>query len=484
MALLAPQTKRLFPVMAAAIAGVSSLGVGTLVAQGLSTFRLIVLTASLVLLPVVALRPELLGGVFLGMLWARVSDVGISEQGLPSLAVPCALALLGLSIGRRLLAGERIGLATFERVFPLLPYLAVVGVSALWATAPERSLASAEDLAKNLLICWVLIELVSSLSALVACCLALVLTAGALSVLSVYQYVTGTFTSDYGGFAQAEVRQIVDSENLNRLAGPIGDPNFYALILLVTVPLGLALLGSRLHLLVRLAVAVSMVLTAATVLLTYSRGGALVLAIGCLGALVHFRVYLPRLAPLLVAVPIAVTLVPSSVWDRMGTVLRPFEDTAEVGQVIDTAVDLRLGAQLVALEMFLDHPFGGVGSGNYPLLYQDYSQRLGVTAVASEFHPHSLYLEVAAETGSLGLLAFMPAVIGPLVALELTRRTTATGVGEVREWHEFAFGIELALGCYLIASLLLHGSYPRYLWMLLALAVAARQVARGQPAPS
>src|SRR5262249_12045409 len=137
-----------------------------------------------------------------------------------------------------------------------------------------------EDLAKNLLICWVLIELVSSLSALVACCLALVLTAGTLSVLSVYQYVTGTFTSDYGGFAQAEVRQIVDSENLYRLAGPIGDPNFYALTLLVTLPLGLALLGSRLHLLVRLAVVVCMVLTAATVLLTYSRVGALMRALG------------------------------------------------------------------------------------------------------------------------------------------------------------------------------------------------------------
>jgi O-antigen ligase len=472
----------LWPATAAAMAGMTSLGVGTLLAEGVSTFRLIVLTAALALLPVVAVRPELLGAFFLGMLWARVSDVGISEHGLPSLAVPCAVALLGLSVGRRLVAGERIGPATFQRVFPLLPYFAVVSLSALWATAPDRSLSSAGDLAKNLLICWVLIELMSSLNPLVAGCLALVLVSGALSLLSVYQYVTGTFTSDYGGFAQAEVRQIMDSENLYRLAGPIGDPNFFALILLVTVPVGLALLGSRLHLLVRLAVAVSIILTSAAVLLTYSRGGTLVLAIGCLLALVHFRVHLPRLALLLLAVPVAVAFAPSSVWDRMGTVLRPFQDAAPVGQVVDTAVDLRLGAQQVALEMFLDHPFGGVGSGNYPLLYQDYSQRLGVTAVASEFHPHSLYLEVAAETGAIGLLAFMPAVIGPLVALERTRRTAGTGVGEAREWYELAFGIELALASYLAASLLLHGSYPRYMWVLLALAVAARHVARGQPA--
>ena len=38
-------------------------------------------------------------------------------------------------------------------------------------------------------------------------------------------------------------------------------------------------------------------------------------------------------------------------------------------------------------------------------------------------------------------------------------------------------GTEVALGCYLLSSTMLHDSYPRYLWMLLALAVAARRLA-------
>jgi O-antigen ligase len=300
----------------------------------------------------------------------------------------------------------------------------------------------------------------------------------------VYQYLTGTFTADYGGFAQATVRQIVDGVNLYRLAGPIGDPNFYALILLVTVPLGLALVASQLHPLARLAVAASIVLTGTTVLLTYSRGGALVLVIGCLLALVRVRVPVARLVPLVVALPIAVVLVPTPVWERMGTVLRPFQDTAQAGRVIDTSVELRLGAQRVALEMFLDSPFVGVGAGNYPVLYQEYSQRLGVTAVASEFHPHNLYLQVAAETGSVGLLTFLPVVFGLLLALERMRHATRPGTSQTREWLQLTFGVELALGCYLLASLMLHGSYPRYLWMLLARAVAAQRVAPGQPARS
>jgi putative inorganic carbon (HCO3(-)) transporter len=446
----------------------------------MSTFRLLALVAALVLLPIAGFHPELLAALFLSMLWARVSDVAIAEQGLPSIALPFAIALLGLTVGRRLLAGERISATTFSGLFPLLPYFVVVSLSSLWAASPERVLASAGDLAKNLLIFWVLVELMTSLSTLKTCCLALMLVAGSLSSLSVYQYMAGTFTSDYGGFAQAAVRQIVDSKNLYRLAGPIGDPNFYALILLVTIPLGLASLETRLHPLVRLAVVVSIVLTGATVLLTYSRGGVLVLAIGCLLSLVRFRVRVPRLVVLVVALPIAVVVVPSSVWERMGTVLRPFQDTLQVGQVVDTSVELRLGAQRVALEMFLDNPFAGVGSGNYPLLYQDYSRALGVTAVASEFQPHNLYLQVAAETGALGLLTFLPVVFGPLIALEQTRRAARPGSGPTGEWLELTFGVEIALACYLMASLMLHGSYPRYLWMLLGLAVAARRVV---PAP-
>jgi putative inorganic carbon (hco3(-)) transporter len=472
---------RLLPIVASTCAAVLSLSVGVWLGQGMSAFRAVALAVGLVLLPLAKMHPEVLGALFLSVLWARVSDVGIAAQGLPSVTVPVAVALVGLAIGRRLRAGERINATTFREVFPVLPYFAVVSLSALWATAPERTVTTAVEMAKNLLIFWVLVELVTSVRALTACCIAVVLVAGALSSLGVYQYLTATFASDYGGFAQAGVREIVNGVHKYRLAGPIGDPNFYALILLVTVPIGLTLLRSRLHPCVRVAIGACIVLTGATVLLTYSRGGGLVLAIGCLLSLVRYRVHLPRLLPAVVALPIAIALVPGSVWERMGTVFRPFEDTPEVGRVVDTSVELRLGAQRVALEMFLDHPFGGVGAGNYPLLYQDYSQRLGVPAVASEFPAHNLYLEVAAETGSLGLLAFVPAVIWPLLALERTRAGVDRGPGPTHEWRELSLGIEIALVCYLMASVMLQGSYPRYLWMLVALAVAARRVVPAHP---
>jgi O-antigen ligase len=173
----------------------------------------------------------------------------------------------------------------------------------------------------------------------------------------------------------------------------------------------------------------------------------------------------------------SMAMVPSSVWERLGTMLRPFQDTHAVGQLVDTSVELRLGAQRVALEMFLDNPLIGVGASNYPPLYQEYSQRLGVTAVASEFYPHNLYLQVLAETGAVGLVVFLPAVLGPLLALERKRRAMRSSATAAPEWSALAFGTEVALACYLLSSTMLHGSYPRYLWLLLALTVAARRVA-------
>jgi O-antigen ligase len=358
-----------------------------------------------------------------------------------------------------------------------LPYLVVVSLSALWSASPDLALSSAVDLSKNLLIFWVLVEFLQRQTTYKSACVTLVLVVGALSLVSLHQFLTGNFSSDYAGFAQSSVHQIVDSLHSQRLAGPIGDPNFYALILLVTVPLGLALLRTQLPSLLRFGVAAAVGCTAVTVLLTYSRGGALVLGLACLVCLMRWHARGPHVVVLTLALGATVTILPNSVWDRLGTVLRPFQDTHEVGRVVDTSVELRLGAQRVALEMFLDNPFIGVGADNYPPLYQAYSERLGVTAVAAEFYPHNLYLQVLAETGAIGLVAFLPAVLGPLVALERTRRAAGSGSLAGSEWQELAFGTEVALACYLLSSTMLHGSYPRYLWILLALAVATRRLA-------
>jgi putative inorganic carbon (hco3(-)) transporter len=465
----------LLPVQAAVGAVASAVGVATgyLAAQDVSPFRVVLIGAAMALAPVLLLNLDLAAILFPAFLWARVSDVSIAEQGLPSLAVPFAIGLLGVALARRLVAGERIGAATFRGLLPVLPYVAVVVASIAWSAFPDRALTTAVGLLKDVLIFWVIAETLRRPGTLKAGLYALMLAVAALSLVSLHQYVTGNFGSSYGGFAQAEVRQIVDTVNGNRPGGPIGDPNFFAQILLVSLPIGFALLRTRLQPVARVTLGVCLPLIGLTTLLTFSRGGALILGLVLVLSLARYRIGLVQAASAAVVLIGIALAAPSSVWERIGTVVRPFGEQRELGQVIDASVDLRLSAQRVALEMFVDHPFLGVGASNYPPLYQDYARRLGVPAVAGEFFPHNLYLEVLAETGAVGLLAFVLVAFGPLLGLIRAQRGARSSGSEHDEWRELAYGVELALIAYLLASVLLHGSYPRYLWILLALAVAA-----------
>lgn len=64
----------------------------------------------------------------------------------------------------------------------------------------------------------------------------------------------------------------------------------------------------------------------------------------------------------------------------------------------------RLAHWVAGLEMFRDHPLIGVGIGNYANVYPHYTQ--GVFTIPLG-HAHNFYINMAAETGILGLLTFL-----------------------------------------------------------------------------
>jgi O-antigen ligase len=61
---------------------------------------------------------------------------------------------------------------------------------------------------------------------------------------------------------------------------------------------------------------------------------------------------------------------------------------------------------IIAVQMFLENPILGVGKRNYQALYVEYSSMLGLDPRLEDRQAHSLYLELAAEMGMLGLLSF------------------------------------------------------------------------------
>jgi O-antigen ligase len=182
-------------------------------------------------------------------------------------------------------------------------------------------------------------------------------------------------------------------------------------------------------------------LLAAGVLASLSRGAWLGIALA--GAVV-LAVASPRSRRLLVALAVGLLLLavlgsggllPGPIAERLGVVaeyfgpfdVRRVEPTPENWSVVE-----RMAHWQAAWHMFLDHPWLGIGPGNYAAVYDRYFLPGWLDPLG---HAHNYYLNLAAETGVLGLgsfiltlvLAFRAAIRG-LRARDPFWRTVALGV--------------------------------------------------------
>lgn len=142
---------------------------------------------------------------------------------------------------------------------------------------------------------------------------------------------------------------------------------------------------------------------------------------------------------------------------------------------MDVASGYRITLWRTGAAMFAEHPLTGIGPRSYRAAYRDYAAP-GDFWVArtgrGQTHPHLLLLEVAVESGLVGLAGFIYAYLRLLAALRHPQRGHAQPVwllGLLVAW--FPFNTHLAF----------YGSYWSTLgWLLLALALAERAPA-GSP---
>jgi O-antigen ligase len=81
-----------------------------------------------------------------------------------------------------------------------------------------------------------------------------------------------------------------------------------------------------------------------------------------------------------------------------------------------------------------------------------------------------LYLEVAAETGVIGLAVFLTMIVLAMRSiLHARRRFIAAGMDD---YANMATGFAIAFAGYLLAALFVHAAYPRYFYLLIGIAFA------------
>ncbi|MEZ4767042.1 MAG: O-antigen ligase family protein [Caldilineales bacterium] len=150
------------------------------------------------------------------------------------------------------------------------------------------------------------------------------------------------------------------------------------------------------------------------VLVSWSRGAWLALAAALLVVLLaHAR----RAAPVLIAAAVLLALIavvfgladllPASISARVGD-LGDYIGLIDIArtEVTDASFSVieRLAHWQAAINMWTDHPWLGVGPGNYATVYEIYRLPRWQDALG---HAHNVYLNVAAESGVVGLAGYL-----------------------------------------------------------------------------
>ncbi|HYI08013.1 MAG TPA: O-antigen ligase family protein [Thermoanaerobaculia bacterium] len=423
-------------------------------------------TRGLDLAPVVAALPFAVGlPLLVVVVYTDISDVIMTRYPVPSMLQPM-IALLAFVVWKYR-ARLHPAAAALQPV-PLLfaGYTFVLFTTSIWATDAPVADARFMESVKALVICVLVASLAASWSSLRRSLFVLIGTAAFLSMLSLIQVITGRFTEILGGIVNLETGHLYGQVVAPRASGPpVDDPNFYARILLMTIPLGIALALSEKRRLWRLGLFGASALVIGGTLVTYSRGAMLAIGAMALFAAIAARVRVRTMAAAAVAGLLMLLVLPTGVRSRIGTLenILPGGDSVAAN---DNSVDVRKLYTAAGLAMFDTNPVLGIGAGHYPRHFPEYANMVGSTlfdyhSAGSLGHPHGLWLEVAAETGLVGVAAFSAL----LAAMFLSLRTAYRRLMTRGDPHLAMLAIALAAGLagYLAASIFLHESQLRYI---------------------
>lgn len=401
--------------------------------------------------------------------YARLSDIFVHYHNAPSIAQPLVVGLLLLVLVRGVMSGIRFQ-GLMKPICLMGIYVVACLTSLLSARAPEMTFMGIQQLTKDIVFALTLILLMQQDPAkgLTTSLWALMLSGLLMGSVSVFQYLTQSFDTDFGGLAQAAKQHLSGTVQSFRISGPIGDPNFFAQILLVCVPLAIDRVMHEKRPLLRVVSSMIFLSVIFSVLFTFSRGALIGLAGMLAIVLIKHR---PSKGVMIAGVSlslISLLLLPENYLDRLASLFNAVESSSDAG--MEDSLRGRISELVSGLLMFVEHPLFGVGLGNYPVEYQDYAQRLGYESRHSERHAHNMFLEWLAETGLFGGAA--------LVALikEMLKRLNAGYQNHLTEGDltgaSMLAAFRLGLLGYLIASLFLHAAFPRYFWLFAALAIA------------
>lgn len=281
-----------------------------------------------------------------------------------------------------------------------------------------------------------------------------------MSLYGVYQRIRGVRVN------KSYVDTTVNEGMPGRVQSIFDNPNTFAEVLILLLPLILALILTSKHWLPRLVACGIFVLGAIALGMTYSRAS----WVGIAFAMVVFIfLWKPALIPAFIALCIlCVPLLPSTIWNRILTITN----------TSDTSTASRIPLYQAALATIKKSPISGAGLGTAAV--QRYISEHNLYHAKAPFvHAHNIYLEVWIEAGVLGFFGFISATLWNIKntarAVRHSENSTARTMAAA-----CAASLSGAMVCGLADYL---WNYPRVMsifWFVFAMAIASLKLCRGQ----
>ena len=434
-----------------------------------AVFLVVTVAAVMVLL---ALRyPDIAVVTLIVVDLTRFSNISLEFVGVgvfkPVLALAIASLGLGLATGRLKLRWSPLYLVT-------LALIAVLAISTLVAGDSDHSLGNLVEVSKDFVYLVVILIWVGSHRSLKLATGTLVITMASLAGLSVVQEFVFNNSLTFFGLSNVDTTQL--GGVTLRHTGPEPDANFWARSLVVVLPIAMSWWALAKRNLAKWSAGGAVIAISLGVYLSQSRGA----LIAAIATVIIWLVLAGRpyyrwlaLAPVVLALLIAVP--------GVGSRLLTLTDLTSSGQqVADPSLQGRIGSQQVGIDMFFDNPVLGVGFGEFLSIVPEYQRKLGIEAEILD--AHNLYLEFAAETGAVGLLAWgLFFGFGLFVALRAWLSSRDFASAEERWFHLMAAGVVAGLIAWLLASVFLHAANLRIVFTVLAVGVGLDLALQDRP---
>ena len=394
--------------------------------------------------------------LFTLLLYMRPNDLFPELLGTFPLVKIVAIATPLVYVASKLGTGQRLITWPLEMKMVVVITALCVVFMPIAVSAQDSQNLFLDVFLKVVIIFVLLVNLLDTRERLCALFKLVVICGVALALGAIKRYLAGEFTM-VSTLAGESLEKGIRIEGI--VSGMFGNPNDLATALNLLLPLAVIL--ALLHRgMARLLYFGGAVVLAMGVIVTFSRGGFLGLMAAAGVMLWKFgrRNRMVTVVAALLAVMVLALSLPGGYGARLSTILHIEQD--QTGSAQERAELLERAAQVAAR-----HPVVGVGMGNFHI----YS--------VNEKEAHNSYLEIAAELGAMGLVAYLVLIFAPLRSLRRIELQTARAQDTLGRAHYYlSVGLQATMVAYMVCSFFTSIEYLWYLYYTVAYAVSLRHI--------